>query len=123
MRSTPLPVVSNTTPLISLAEVGLINTLNALYGPVWIPTAVYREYQAGLATHPQRPSLDGFSWLSVHSAPIDPTVPDTLDPGEAEAIALARAIGARLVLIDEQRARAVAKRLALPLSGSIGVLV
>lgn len=119
----PLPVVSNTTPLISLAEVGLINTLQALYGELWIPAAVYGEYQAGLSAHPQRPSLDGFSWISVHSAPIDPAVPVTLDPGEAETIALARATGARLVLIDEQRGRSVARRLGLPLTGSVGVLI
>lgn len=50
-------------------------------------------------------------------------MPAILDPGEAEGIALARATSARLVLIDEQRGRAAAKRLGLPVSGSLGVLI
>lgn len=101
----------------------MLDMLHVLYGQVWIPTAVFAEYQAGVPAHPLRPSLDGFSWLSVHHAPVDPTVPSSLDPGEAEAIALARAVTARLLLIDEQRGRAAAKRLGLPVSGSLGVLL
>lgn len=119
----PNPVVSNTTPLISLAEVGLLDVLQALYPHVWIPPAVFDEYQAGIPAHPQRPALTGFPWISIHPAPDDPAVPTTLDPGEAEAIALARAVSARLVLIDERRGRAAAKRLGLPVSGSLGVLL
>ncbi len=119
----PGPVVSNTTPLISLGEIGLLDAVQALYGDLWIPEAVFSEYQAGISAHPNRPALDGLPWITVHHAPPDPAVPVTLDPGEAEAIALARASGARLVLIDEQRGRAAAKRLGLAVAGSIAVLL
>jgi predicted nucleic acid-binding protein len=117
------PVVSNTTPLISLAEIGLLAVAHTLYGELWIPEAVFSEYQTGISAHPQRPSLDGLSWITTHHVAPDPAVPVTLDPGEAEAIALARASGARLVLIDEQRGRAAAKRLGLNVAGSIAVLL
>lgn len=46
------PVVSNTTPLISLVGVGLLDLLPALYQEIWIPDAVYTEYQAGRLRHP-----------------------------------------------------------------------
>lgn len=117
------PVVSNTTPLISLGEIGLLQVAHTLYGEIWIPEAVFSEYHAGLPTHEKRPSLTGFSWIAVHAASADPAVPATLDAGEAEAIALARASGARLILIDEQRGRAVAGRLGLKVAGSIAVLL
>ncbi len=52
------PVISNTTPLITLAELGLLDLLRALYGLLWIPQAVFDEYQAGIATHPLRPDSD-----------------------------------------------------------------
>lgn len=38
------PVVSNTTPLITLAGIGLLELLPQLYQTVWIPEAVYVEY-------------------------------------------------------------------------------
>ena len=117
------PVVSNTTPLISLGEIGLLKIAHTLYGDIWIPEAVYSEYQAGLPVHKQRPSLDTYSWIAVHAISTDPAVPATLDAGEAEAIALARASGARLILIDEQRGRAAGKRLGLVVAGSIAVLL
>jgi predicted nucleic acid-binding protein len=50
-------------------------------------------------------------------------VPTSLDPGESEAIALARASNARLLLMDEQRGRAVSQRLGLTIVGSLGVLI
>ncbi len=51
------PVVSNTTPLITLGEIGLLDALRQLYGVVWIPTTVLAEYQRGLPAHPNRPDL------------------------------------------------------------------
>ena len=119
----PGPVVSNTTPLISLGELGLLDVLRALYEELWIPPAVFSEYQAGMPSHAARPSLSGFSWISVHPVSPDPAVPVTLDAGESEAITLARVANARLILMDEQRGRAVAKRLGLLVTGSIGILL
>lgn len=70
-----------------------------------------------------RPSLVGFPWISVRAAPVDPVVPATLAAGEAEAIALARANGVRLLLMDELRGRTAARRLGLRVTGSIGILL
>ncbi|MGH2458281.1 MAG: DUF3368 domain-containing protein [Chloroflexota bacterium] len=117
------PVVSNTTPLITLAGVGLINVLPALYGKVWIPDVVYEEYRVGQGRDPARPDLDHLPWLLVHPIAPDSEVTETLDAGEAAAIALARACHARLILLDEQRGRREAARLGLPVAGSLAVLI
>lgn len=117
------PVVSNTTPLISLAEIGLLDALRQLYGAMIIPPTVLAEYQRGRAAHPQRPDLQGVSWISVQPAPADPLVPSSLDAGERDAIALARALGASRILLDERAARAVATRLGLTVTGSAGILL
>ena len=119
----PDPVVSNTTPLITLAGVGLLNLLPALYQAIQIPEAVYAEYHVGWSHHPGSPNLDSLPWLTVHAVAPDPAIPDTLDAGEAEAIALARANRARLILLDERRGRAVATQLGLSVAGSLSVLL
>lgn len=116
------PVVSNTTPLISLAGVGLLDTLQALYREIWIPDEVYAEYQAGLA-NPLYPTLDGRAWIMVRSISLNPVVPTSLDAGEAAAISLALASQARLLLIDEHPGRTAARQLGLPITGSLGVLL
>lgn len=46
-----------------------------------------------------------------------------LDQGEAEVLALANEQEARLVVIDEYKGRRYAKRLGLPLTGTVGVLL
>lgn len=116
-------VVSDTTPLITLAEIDMLDTLQTLYTQLWIPQAVFSEYQAGLPSHPTRTDLSRITWITVHLTPPDAIVPLSLDPGEAEAIALARRSNARLILMDEQRGRAAAKQLGLAVSGSLGVLL
>ena len=45
-----------------------------------------------------------------------------LDPGEAEAIALACELKPAIVLLDETDGRAEARRLGLPTIGTIGIL-
>ena len=117
------PVVSNTTPLITLGEIGLLDVLGQLYGTVWISLTVHAEYQRGCAAHPQRPDLQGVPWVIAHPAPADPQVPAFLDAGERDAIALARAVNAARILLDERAARAVAQRLNLTVTGSAGVLL
>jgi len=46
-----------------------------------------------------------------------------LDQGEAEAIVLANEQKADLILLDEKAARRVAKKLGLPVLGTVGVLI
>lgn len=117
------PVVSDTTPLITLTEVGLLDVLRLLYGEIWIPDAVRDEYQAGQTRFPNRPELDRLPWISVHRVSPGPVAVMILDAGEAAAIELARECHARLILLDERRGRRAAVRLGLSVAGSLAVLV
>lgn len=119
----PHPVVSNTTPLISLAGVGLLDLLHLIYNEVWIPDTVFAEYQSGQATHASSPDISSLSWLLVHPVTKHPDAPDGLDAGEEAALSLAIHSSAQLVLLDEKRARREAIRLGLPVAGSLTVLL
>src|SRR6266581_5970884 len=115
------PVVTNTTPLITLAGVGLLDLLPLLYGKVWPPRIVLDEYQA--KAPPTEPDLAQVSWLTVVDAVIiDPTLP-LLDVGEAAALSLAQTIRARLILLDERKARRIAARRGLQVAGTLAVLL
>ncbi len=115
------PVVSNTTPLINLAGVGLLHLLNQLYGDVWIPEQVRDEYAAGART--TDPQLDRLPWIVVKAVTAEPTLLDQLDQGEAAAIALAAASRARAILLDERAGRRIATQRHLPVVGTLAVLL
>ena len=51
------------------------------------------------------------------------SVYDRLDRGEASVLALAKEHNARLVIIDEKKARGEARRIGLPVKGTVGILV
>jgi len=116
------PVVSNTTPLINLAGVGLLDLLPDIYGTITISAVVRAEYAAGM--RPGEPLLDQLPWLRiVELVHFDPSLPHNLDHGEAATIRLALAIHADAVLLDEQLARRVAVAHGLPIVGTLGVLL
>lgn len=114
-------VVSNTTPLIVLAGIGLLDTLGSLYGEIWIPEAVLREYQAG--TMPGDPEIGQLSWIHVHPISRNPRVADGLGAGETEALSLVLASTDALVILDDLLARRQAKALGLLMTGSLGILL
>ncbi len=114
-------MVTNTTPLITLAGVGLLDLLPLLYGEILAPRIVLNEYQ--VKAPPTEPTLTEMSWLTVvDDVIIDPTLP-LLDGGEAAALSLAQAVGARLILLDERKARRIAVRLGLPVAGTLSALL
>lgn len=118
-------VVVNATPIIALALLDRIPLLQLLYGTVLMPPAVQAEVMAGGARHIGVTELQHASWIKL--TPLqDPRRADLLsdlDRGEAEVIALAQEINANLVIIDERLARRHAKRLGLPLTGTLGMLL
>ena len=113
--------MTNTTPLITLAGVWLLDLLPLLYDKVWAPRIVLDEYQA--KAPPTEPDLAQATWLTVVDAVIiDPTLP-LLDVGEAAALSLAQTIRARLILLDERKARRIAARIGLQVAGTLAVLL
>lgn len=119
-------VVSDASPLISLAVTGHLELLKDLYQKVLIPDAVYHEITGSDAELPGVAAVQTLEWISVQPVENEMVVralQGEMDDGEAAAIALAVERQADVVLIDERRARAVATRLGLNVVGVLGVLV
>ena len=115
-------VVSNTGPLIALAQIGQFNLLQALFEQVVIPPAVRAEIQDDVS----RAALTAAEWLVV-LPPADPLavqlLQEELDAGESEAIILAKELSADLLLVDERAAARKARALGLTIMGTLGVLL
>lgn len=117
------PVVCDTSPLIKLAGVGLLNLLGALYGEVWIPPSVRQEFQA--KPRAGEAEIDDLPWLLVCQAPSreDLSKHVGLGDGERQAIALAQAHQARILLMDDRLGRRIASSRKIPVVGTLAVLV
>lgn len=118
------PVVANTTPLVSLWLLNRLDLLQGLYSEILIPPAVQSEFLAAEMAVRQM-SLTNAPWIRV----VPLTQPQRalayagLDRGEAEVLALAEEQSARLVIIDERAGRRYARRMTLPITGTLGVLL
>ncbi|MBS1250254.1 MAG: hypothetical protein MAG431_01845 [Chloroflexi bacterium] len=119
-------VVSNTSPIISLAAIGQFNLLHHLYKHVHIPQSVLKELNAKGSPWPGSNEVANADWIEVHTVQNQALVTALqrdLDSGESESIALALELHADLVLLDEKEGRRAAQRLDLRISGVVGVLL
>ena len=115
-------VVADTSPLNYLVLIEAVELLPRLYQRVVIPRAVYAELTHLSAPAAVRRWVSALPpWAEVRSA-VRVELGGILDPGEAEAIALAQELKADALLLDEAEGREVALRLGLPVSGTVGVL-
>ncbi|WP_404788088.1 DUF3368 domain-containing protein [Altericista sp. CCNU0014] len=119
-------VVSNTSPISNPIVIGEISLLQQIYPKVFIPPAVHSELTRLSTLQPTMFSLLEAGWLKIQ-APTNlkllNTLNQTLDPGEAEAIALAVELSADRLLIDERLGRSIAASYGLKLRGLLGILI
>ena len=118
-------VVADTSPLRYLILIEHVHVLPALYGQVVVPPAVIVELnqertpdlvKTWLSTMPE--------WLHVQAPRQALTSRLTvLGAGEREAITLAVELSADALLMDDRDAREEAKRLGVPVLGTLRVLV
>ncbi len=121
-----MKIVCNTSPLILLAKIDRIDTLNRLYSELLIPKAVADEIGAkpGKENDQVQALLKkGTLQLRRPSAKILTELPVDLGRGEREVIALAIDSGADLVILDDQQGRLVSRDRGLPVTGTVGVLI
>jgi len=121
-----MSVVSNASPLISLARIGKLDLLHQLYDEVLIPEAVWQEVVIEGVGQPGADEVKAATWIktqSVTNTPLVHALRQELDAGEAEAIVLTLETQAELLLMDERVGREVARHLGLRYTGLIGVLV
>jgi len=117
--------VSDATPLRYLIAIEQDHLLGHLFERVYVPPAVYEELTDAGAPESVRQRVTSLSaWLEVRAAPENQTAtfPVTLHRGEREAILLAEALRADVLLIDEHAGRSIAHSRNLPISGTLGVL-
>ena len=112
-----MPVVSNSSPLIALEQIGKLELLQSLFTEIVIPDQVAVETVASV-----QPRL----WIRKQSLsqPMLPAVQRPgLGPGEREAICLAIEVRVGAILLDDDPARKLPTELGLRVIGTAGVLI
>ena len=111
----PKIIISDTSCLIILSNIAQLELLHKMYGEIVITPEILEEYQDVVP-----------DWIVVQ------TVSDKyrqrilelqIDKGEASAIALALEIPGSTLILDDEKARKVARSLNLIFTGTIGVIV
>ncbi len=116
-------IVSNTTPIMSLATVGQIALLEHLFGRISIPREVERELKDN--QYPGHTDIDQ-PWCEIHDVQGMLYVGflcHDLDRGEAEAITLAKELHADTLILDERTGYKIAKQQGLHVIGTLTVLL
>ena len=107
-------VVTDSACLIGLERIGQIDLLPSVFSVVFAPPAVGAE--CGFTT----------AWLQI--TPVGNTalvaaLQTQLEAGESETIALAMELDDVRVLLDDKKARRIAKQLGLKVIGTVGMLL
>jgi predicted nucleic acid-binding protein len=117
-------VVADAGPLHYLVLTGKIELLPELFERVLVPQVVRDELANAEAPQAVRDWIaHAPGWLDVRPAhPGDDVAVAKLDAGERAAIALAVAVKAELVLMDDREGVGIARRRGLAVTGTLGVL-
>jgi predicted nucleic acid-binding protein len=116
----------DTSALIYLSKLGRLDLLEAGADTVYIPQAVMDEVQVKADKVAQDVERASQSWLTIRRVEnrqaVELLLAD-LGLGEAEVIVLAKEIAADRVVMDDQDARRLARRVGLDLIGTMGLLL
>ncbi|MDP1545330.1 MAG: DUF3368 domain-containing protein [Anaerolineales bacterium] len=118
-------IVSDSSPLISLARIGKLDLLHRLYGELLIPQAVRHEVVVKGVGQPGFEDVKSAAWIktaAVTNHEFVLALQRDLDAGESEAIALALEKKADLLLMDERLGREAAQYFGVRCMGLLGVL-
>ena len=117
--------ISNTSPLLYLYRIGIIDWLPKLYDEVWISTAVWEELQEGQRKGYDVPQPGNYTWLSVVDPKAMPSEWLSLDLGlgELSVMALALENPACIILLDDLLARRTAQAAGLSVWGTLKILL
>ncbi len=112
MRKT---IISDTSCLIILTNIGELGLLRKVYGQIITTVEVAAEFGETLP-----------EWIEIN-APTDKYRQKILelqiDKGEASAIAPALEIPDSIIILDDQKARKIADKLGIEITGTIGVII
>lgn len=115
-------VVSDTSPLQYLHQIGLLHILPALAGRIVIPPSVEGELRVGRELGLNLPDVRNLTWMEIRAPTSRPALPliNDLGPGETETLMLALETPSSIALLDDALARRVAAILGVPFTGTLG---
>jgi len=116
-------VVSNTTPIISLASIQQIEIFERLFGEIIVPHAVYEEIKAKESWGYKEIDLEFVRVETIRGELYKDFLLNQLDSGESETILLAKELNADLVIIDENLAYKIAKNSGLNVTRTLSILL
>ncbi|MEM9829833.1 MAG: DUF3368 domain-containing protein [Bacteroidota bacterium] len=116
-------IVSDTSIITNLIQVDHLEFLQDIFGEIVIPAQVFEE----LSKVPgQLEIIENTEWIEVKTIANEKQLEEltvVLDPGEAEAIALALELKADALLIDEKKCRKIAQKYGIVVTGLLGILI
>jgi len=119
-----LNAVVNSTPIISLHDIGKLDILSKLYDNVYIPYGVYEEVCIdGDIDKEQLLSFANFSVQKITNEGSKKYFKTALHKGEVEVMILADELNADVCIMDDKLAREYAKFLGLKITGTLGILI
>jgi len=118
-----MKIISNTTPIISLASIGKLSILKKLFKEIIIPEAVYNEVKAKENYGYKEIETDFIKVESIKGQIYRELLLSQLDLGEAETIILAKEINADYVIIDENIGYRIAKNSGLNVIRTLSILL
>ena len=118
------PVISDTSPLISLLKIKKLSLLRDVYTEILIPREVENEFLEKFPAA-SREALDNAPWIKVVDLQDPQKTADyaRIDLGEAEALVLVEEKKAGLILMDDMKGRKEAKARGFVFKGTAGVLL
>ena len=122
-----MKVVADSSPLIVLAKLNVFDLLPKLYQHVYISAEVYAEVVVAGAGLPGASNVAKAEWIEVKPIqnPAELAAAESkfnIGVGELSTIILARELKAELTLVDDLRARRLAKSEGLDIRGAVGLL-
>lgn len=121
-------VVSNTTPVISLLKINMLELMETMFSRIIIPQAVYNELIAHHSLHDEADKIIKCKFIKIERVENEFAVKLlqkqlNLGLGESESILLADTLKANLLIIDERKGRNIAKDMGLQITGTLGILL
>lgn len=119
-------IVSDTTAISNLVQIGEIDLLPKIYGEVTIPGGVHDELLVLANLGIPIDKVLASNWLFIKTVEATDLYRDLLtelDMGEAESIALAVELQAEYLLIDEKKGRKIALEKNLQIIGTLGIII
>lgn len=111
----PKTIISDTSCLIILTNIGELELLHKVYGQVATTIDIATEFG--------EPLPDWIEILTVVDNYRQQLLEMQIDKGESSAIALALEVPNSTVILDDYKARKIAEQLGITYTGTIGVII